>query len=165
MKMAQSERASLWDEVISVGALPDGLCAGVDATVAWGDLVRGSCLGGRAEELRGRSVLVSTSDQLTAALALIELDGVARRLVLCPSDLPPQHVPFVIKSADVDAIVSDQLTSAPGVEMPSLACFVTCSSKIVSAEYDRSVACATEWILLTSGTTGVPKLVVHTLAS
>ena len=51
------------------------------------DLAWGSSLGGRLKELRGRSVLVATRDQLTAALALIELDGIARRMVLCPGDL------------------------------------------------------------------------------
>jgi len=40
-------------------------------------------------------VLVSTSDQLAAALALIELDGIARRLVLCPSDFDRAHLPYV----------------------------------------------------------------------
>ena len=75
------------------------------------DLAWGSSLGGRLEELRGRSVLVATRDQLTAALALIELDGIARRLVLCPPDLPRELLPYLAATARVDAIVSDE-TSA-----------------------------------------------------
>jgi acyl-CoA synthetase (AMP-forming)/AMP-acid ligase II len=35
----------------------------------------------------------------------------------------------------------------------------------VAGNYNRKTRQETEWILLTSGTTGVPKLVVHTLAS
>ena len=49
---------------------------------------RGSIFGGRLEEFRGRSVLIASTDQLTAALALLELDGMARRLILYPPDLP-----------------------------------------------------------------------------
>ncbi len=52
-------------------------------------------------------MLIATADQLSAALAFLELDGIARRLVLCPTDLPTEHVPFVIAATSVDAIVSD----------------------------------------------------------
>src|SRR5262245_37249504 len=79
---------------------------GVSTSVAFADLVHGTSLGGRLPELAGRSVLVATDDQLTAALALIELDGVARRLVLCPPDLDIAHLPAVIADAEVDAIVT-----------------------------------------------------------
>ncbi len=128
-----------------------------------GDLVRGSSLGGRIEELRGRSVLVATTDQLTAALALIELDGVARRLILCPPDLPLEHVLVIMATAAVDAVVSDR--TAPDAGTPSVASFVTCSPTIAPADCERDGQYQTEWILLTSGTTGLPKMVVHTLSS
>src|ERR1700676_2446478 len=108
--MQCSSPTSLWNALSGNGNLDNRFLLGADASVALGDLVRGSALGGRGEELRGRSVLVATRDQLTAALALIELDGIARRLVLCPSDLPLQHLPFVMDLAAVDAIVSDRST-------------------------------------------------------
>jgi acyl-coenzyme A synthetase/AMP-(fatty) acid ligase len=137
---------------------------GATASVSLGALARGSALGGRTEELRGRSVLIATTEQLTAALALIELDGIARRIIVCPSDLPLDHLPYVIHAADVETIVSDQ--SALRLDTPRGVSFVTCSPKIEPISHDRSAQpCQTEWILLTSGTTGLPKLVVHTLAS
>jgi len=128
-----------------------------------GELVGSTSLGGRLEELRGCSVLVTTRDQLSAALALIELDAVARRLVLCPPDLPAEHLPFVAATAAVDALVSDQ--TAPRGGAPGIGTVVTCTPKIAPAARERTERYQTEWILLTSGTTGRPKMVVHTLAS
>ena len=163
MNMLQSETTSLWGRISGAGYLSDRFLSGAVATVTLGSLIDGSCLGGRAGELRGKSVLIWTRDQLTAALALIELDGVARRMVLCPSDLPVEHLPFLIDLAGVDAVVSDRTT--PGSEIPEVGLFVTCSPKIVPADCPSAEGFRTEWILLTSGTTGLPKLVVHTLSS
>src|SRR5579864_1637078 len=163
MRMPQSSGVSLWHALSPARDLSNSFLWDRHACVRLGGLVHGSALEGRGAELSDRSVLISTRDQLTAALALIELDGIARRLVLCPSDLLPEHLPFVIDAAAVDAIVSDRATLGP--DLPGAECFITCSSRIVPGDYDRSVARQTEWILLTSGTTGLPKLVVHTLAS
>jgi hypothetical protein len=81
---------------------------GPDIGVALRDLKSGSSLGGRLEELRGHSALVATRAQLTATLALTELDGIARRLVLFPGDLSREFLPVVASAAGADAIVSDE---------------------------------------------------------
>src|ERR1700745_3172713 len=81
------------------------------ASVALADLRDGSSLGGDLAALDGACVLVLTRDQLTAALTLIELDGVARRMILCPADFQREHLPLVIAKAGVDAIVCDEDTS------------------------------------------------------
>ena len=134
-----------------------------DHCVALRDLLTGSALYGRADELQGRSVLLATKRQLTTASALIELDGVARRVVLCPPDLPPEHLPHVMDLADVDGIVSDrELTHFSG---PRSLYLSPCSRKLTPAGQNGQAHHETEWVLLTSGTTGPPKLVAHTLAS
>ena len=161
--MPQNSWGALWDSLSATGQRPDRFLWGADASVTLGDLARGSSLGGQLEELRGRSVLVVTKDQLTTALALIELDGIARRLVLCPPDLRFEHLPYIIATAAVDALVSDRAVheiANAGVE-----CVVMCSPRIAPVDSDRSGRHQTEWILFSSGTTGLPKMVLHTLST
>jgi acyl-coenzyme A synthetase/AMP-(fatty) acid ligase len=122
----------------------------------------GTGAAGVAASLRGRSVLISATRQLPAALALLHLDGVAARLVLCPPDLPAAHLPGVIADAGVDAVMSDGTGPAGEAAdgLPRFACPV-----LPPAGPAPAPLAATEWLLLTSGTTGRPKLVAHTLAS
>src|SRR5439155_8692889 len=68
---------------------------------------------------------------------------------------------FVMATAAVDAVVSDRAA----LEAGSVGTVVTCSARLAPADSARTGPHHTEWILLTSGTTGVPKLVVHALAS
>jgi acyl-coenzyme A synthetase/AMP-(fatty) acid ligase len=163
MKMPQNNPLSLWNALIAAGDLSGCFVAGAGARVTLSDLVAGSALDGRGDELRGRSVLVLTTDQLTAALALFELDGIASRIVLFPPDLPLDYLPSVIAAASVDTIVSDRTTF--GSSIPPVRYFMPCARDIVPQKCDRSSQCETEWILLTSGTVGPPKLAVHTLSS
>ena len=69
------------------------------------DILGGTSLG--EGECHGRSVLLATAEQLSAALALIELDGVARRIVICPPDITADQIDAVITDANVDTIVTD----------------------------------------------------------
>jgi len=71
------------------------------------DILEHSCLGDRLGELSDSSVLLSTSDQLTSGLVMIELDGVARRMLLCPPDLNPAHLQSLMQDAEIDAVVTD----------------------------------------------------------
>ena len=66
-----------------------------------------TCLGGRLGELAGRSVLLAGADQLLSAIAMTEIDGVARRMLLCPPDFNPDHIQTLIEEADIDAVVTD----------------------------------------------------------
>src|SRR5262245_54997987 len=86
---------------------------GATGSVCLGHLLRGTSLGGvvvggslvvpARVQLAGRSVLIATGDQLATALALIELDGIARRLVVCTPDLSSQHLPAIVSQSDADA--------------------------------------------------------------
>ena len=153
---------SIRDTLSNAPACSGRVLWGATASVALGDLVQGTSLGGRLMELSGRSVLVTTRDQLAAALALIELDGIARRLIICTPDLAVENLSSVIAQAGVDAIVSDHdLHDRDGFGVPVR---VTCSAAITPATNVQIERRQTEWVLLTSGTTGAPKMLIHSLA-
>jgi acyl-coenzyme A synthetase/AMP-(fatty) acid ligase len=134
--------------------------------VAPAELAAGSTFGTSLESLRGRAVLIAVREQLAAALALIELDGLARRMVLCTPDLTPEQLAAVAATAEADAIVLDASASAsPGAPPPAHLTPYVVTPRPVAAAVKRSGGEQTEWILLTSGTTGTPKLVQHTLQS
>jgi acyl-coenzyme A synthetase/AMP-(fatty) acid ligase len=125
-------------------------------------LVHGTSLGGRLDELAGKSVLVATSSQLTTALALIELDGIARRLTILPPDADPNHFAPIITGAEIDAVVVD--ADSPASAAFDIPLRVSCTADIVTAANLPAASRETEWVLLTSGTTGVPKMAVHSFA-
>ena len=133
------------------------------ATVALSGLTNGTCLGVSVEALLGRTVLLWTTDHLHCALALIELDGIVRRMVLCPPGIPLEGLAYIAETAGADTIISD--LPSPERAIPGVERWIECSSTLTSALPGGDRPRATEWVLLTSGTTGVPKLVVHTLAS
>ncbi|AND91389.1 AMP-binding protein [Bradyrhizobium diazoefficiens] len=128
-------------------------------SVSLTDMIEHSCLTGGSFELSGRSVLLATSRQLLSALAMIELDGVARRILLGPPDLDWDRLQVLLDQAGIDTIVTDQplhrcsagKRAIIGVDLPE--------RKAVGRKVDH----ATEWLMLTSGTSGLPKIVRHTL--
>jgi acyl-coenzyme A synthetase/AMP-(fatty) acid ligase len=161
--MPQNDEGSVWESLNRSGDLSNRFLFAPAADVSLGDLRYRSSLGGALEMLRGRCVLLVTRDQLAAALALIELDGVARRVVLCTPDLSVEHLPLIARGAQADAVVSeDPELKARCAEFGA---FFRCSHELARIETGRArqPGPATEWVLLTSGTTGPPKMVAHTL--
>ena len=107
-------------------------------------------------DFSGANLLLRTSNQLFAALGLIELDGVAARIVIAPPDINPEHLPAIVERAGIEIVVSnDPALAIQGVNfvrlhLPRPGTAVASSRK-------------SEWVLFTSGTTGVPKMVAHSL--
>src|SRR5271167_2516854 len=97
-----------------------------------------TCLNGRLAELSGRSVLLVVSSQFLASLVMLEIDGIARRMLLCPPDLNPEHLQALIEDADIDAVVTDQPDRFEGL---GVALVVTAGEELqpaVRAESERA---------------------------
>ena len=139
------------------------LIVGEGAVACWSELASGSVLDEPEADLRGRTVLLAAMDPFAAAALMIQLDGTARRIVLCPPDLSREHLGYVARTAGAEMIVTDEPLPA---EADAAGCAVLrCGRKLAPIGIDGGGQAETEWILLTSGTTGAPKLVQHTLAT
>src|SRR5271166_3848338 len=163
MKTPWNSFPSLRDAIDVGGTPPPGYLIGAEHRTALGDLLQGSAIASGALNLRGRSVLIASADPFLVALALIEFDGLARRMTLYPPDLALEHLPYVMRYAEVDAVVSDgSFLSGASI---GAAQHAICTPALVPRVPASQERLPTEWILLTSGTTGRPKMVLHTLAS
>jgi acyl-coenzyme A synthetase/AMP-(fatty) acid ligase len=161
--MLQHRTRSLWDLIAPAASTPGRFITDPHAHIPMQDLQYGTTLGARAEAFRGKSVMISTGRQLTAALALAELDGIARRILLCTPDLSPSHVMATMADAQIDIVVTDG--DGPASEIAHHASVVPCGDRFWPREDAVDRTTETEWVLLTSGTTGRPKLAVHTLST
>ena len=129
--------------------------------VAIRELADRSNLNRPTSELRGLSVLLATVDQLSTVLALAQLDGVAKRIVICTSDLPPNYLSSAFDDAALDTVVTDGKRLPAGLFQNAATVLCSAGLEHVAGPIERTIE--TEWLLFTSGTTGRPKLVLHTL--
>jgi len=149
-------RSSGWDAMRFHG--PAATLA--PASLAPAELATASTIPGLGN-LTGRAVLLATGSQLATAAALLELDGHVRRMVLCTPDLAPDVLAEVAAIAQTDAVVAERAD----LEIPGHGPAFVVTVAPTAAPLTRRAEFATEWILLTSGTSGRPKLVLHTLES
>jgi acyl-CoA synthetase (AMP-forming)/AMP-acid ligase II len=132
------------------------------AAVRLADACAGTCLDRRSEDLADRSVVVATRDPFAAALAVIELDGLVRRLILCAPDVTRDQLATIAARSGADAIVTDGDRDLPDIDVPLP---VRYTGRVTAVIHPRPGRRATEWVLLTSGTSAAAKMVCHTFAT
>src|SRR5271167_1745967 len=104
-----------------------------------------SSLGASLFALEGRSVVVAVGDMAKAAAALIELDGWARRIVLCPPGWAPTQLAAVAREAEADALIHNEDEEQPiAIPIPA-----PCALPLQPLKTARAASHETEWILPT----------------
>jgi acyl-coenzyme A synthetase/AMP-(fatty) acid ligase len=150
--MPHNRRQTL-EQLTQMPSAPAARCiASVGHRLPFAALNAANRLRGGAVSFFGRNVLIRTQGQFATILAALALDGIARRMLLCPPDIPEGQIPHLMQDGEVERILSDADIDMHGVASP-----LPASTALPNFD--------TEWVLLTSGTSGVPKLVLHSLAS
>ena len=143
--MQQDNRRSLWDLTRAAGADAERFIANTTLHLPLAALAENASGSGIAAELSDQSVLVSSHEQMTAALALLALDGVARRIVLCPPDMQAEHLCYVLATAEIDAIISDH--PPENAVSPAAVRYLTCRTDQLSPVPAGGTRLVTEWVL------------------
>ena len=156
---AQPRNSPSLREIARVAApAPKAGLRGPGESADWRAAIDGATIGGRRAELFGKSVLIGVETQFAAALAMLELDGVASRIVIVPPDLDAGRLASIAADARVDAILCDDPARDFGAVAPRIVV-----GPLAPDGARRGATIETEWVLPTSGTTGAPKLVAHSL--
>src|ERR1700722_3070441 len=160
--MQTTDNATLRSLLQRSGQL-DRYCHAANGSVRFSDILAGSCFSEQSDSFDGRSVLLAIPDHLTTAIAMIKLDGHASRIVLCPPDVDPKHFETIVSAGQIDIIACGEENGSDfghhGLPV------VRARPEIRSQDASSAIERRTEWVLLTPGTGGMPKLVLHDLAS
>ena len=145
----------------AAGPRPGAAFIAADRRLSLADAMTQTTLGPDREALRGRSVLLVVDGQSAAARMMIDLDGLVRRMMICPPDLKPAYYAAVAEDAGVEVVVTDgDETAFAALPYPVHRC-----DHAAAPVAANDAGPGTEWVLATSGTSGAPKLVEHSLAA
>ncbi len=154
--------ASLRDRMVARADRPESFVADAQMRLAVHEVADGSGLGRPLEEFRDQSVMLSTARQMPTICALAALDGIAARLVIRPPGITRNQLTQAATDAACEIILTDGDMSEFGQLRAEL---VACSDRLDAMSDAIARDVDTEWVLFTSGSTGSPKLAMHTFSS
>lgn len=105
---------------------------------------------------RGRRVAIGRLSALELAVTLVYLDGLADAIVMLPLEEGGEARHSRLAHARIHTLIEGK-----GLGF----CDALAAQGVADAPIARPASRATTWLLPTSGTTGTPKLIAHTLAS
>lgn len=105
----------------------------------------------------GARVLVSLRDPARLVAALVALDGRVAEMLLVSHAQPAEVAAALAAAAGCDRVLTDR-PELGGLPLAPLA-------PLALAEGEARATAPTRWLMTTSGTTGTPKIVPHTLGS
>jgi acyl-CoA synthetase (AMP-forming)/AMP-acid ligase II len=115
------------------------------------------------ERVRGYRVILMLQNPVELIENLVALDGNAEVITLVPADTTTKNLNSILKSSGCNLVVGGvgHNIIEPLIQVESLPCFnAKPHIQVVMGEEKK-----TTWQLVTSGTTGAPKIVAHTLES
>ncbi|WP_104401005.1 ANL family adenylate-forming protein [Vibrio penaeicida] len=122
------------------------------------------------KSIHGKKVALHLSSPLDTARALCLLDGTAESILLLPTEQNSDDIANFVKTTGCSSLLTDN--ASLGNVMPEDVSIVTVSQleheqhNEAPVESDEMLSkLASNWIIPTSGTTGVPKLVSHSIQS
>lgn len=123
-------------------------------------LDRANVLAGKVDGCR---IAIRLTDPIEGIESLVATDGRAASITLLSPSLPDQHLKPLLELADCDLLLSD---TPPACDLPPALVYQASLHALHDTVVEPAAApTETAWHLATSGTTGVPKLVAHTLAT
>jgi acyl-CoA synthetase (AMP-forming)/AMP-acid ligase II len=117
--------------------------------------------------LAARNVALWVSKPLAFAFAIVATEGCAARVLLLPSDAASPVIRHLLMSFGADIILTDHAVPADlqDLGIPVITLPTTMASISLSSTSWPEASLLTRWVIPTSGTTGPPKLVAHTIRS
>lgn len=113
--------------------------------------------------IQGQRVAIQLADVGNGLQALTAFDGLAESVTLLPASLQSRYLGNLLENAGCDLLLTDRTDLPSGLPVSAIYGQLIEMAGAQTISPDR--ATTTEWHLVTSGTTGPPKLVSHTLAS